>query len=219
MAEQGPRINAALHLTWSDVDFTARLEALDSSVRYRPEWDKLGRDRVQPLTAAAREALLVALGWSRCYNTEWVFPTVRERPGVKSDGTYTEKSFLWMLHEGETRAKVDYIPRRGAHSLRRMAIGNALAVSKNVVDGMWWIGDTDLRQAKKYATERDARMGGDVRDAVQGRCRSHVFEDACRPAIESESGVSETVPKPSRDDENTNAPVEAGALSVTTSRS
>ena len=220
VGEQGPRINAALHLQWQDVDFTTRPEAPFGTVHWRPEWDKLGRDRVQPLTAAARDALFVALGWSAQYRdrTDWIFPSVRTEVDSTSDGTYTEKSFLWMLHEGETRAGVKYIPRRGAHSLRRMAMGNALAVSKNVVDAMWWIGDTDLRQARKYATERDARMG-EMSTMLGAEGVVRTGDGNAAPTIKSARPVEQTVPKPSPDGEKNNAPESAGALSTTTTRS
>lgn len=205
LGEQGPRINAALHLKWSDVDFASRDSSPNGSVRFAAEYDKLGRERVQPLTEAARDALFVALGWCSANGSGWIFPTVREEIRETSDGTYTTKSFTWMLREAETRAKVDYIPNRGAHSLRRMAMGNALAVSKNVVDAMWWIGDTDLRQAKKYATERDTRMG-DMATMLGNR------EPVNAPAKDA---ISETVTAPQSVPDSKSAPVEAEALSTT----
>jgi integrase len=68
----GPRINAVLHLCWPDVDFTA------GTVTWQPEWDKLGKRRVQPLTAHARVALEEAL--THRHPTEaWVFWAVKTR--------------------------------------------------------------------------------------------------------------------------------------------
>jgi hypothetical protein len=37
-------------------------------------------------------------------------------------------------------------------------------VTCNVADAMWWIGDTDLRQAQKYLKKRDHQM----RDIARG---------------------------------------------------
>jgi integrase len=185
-------------------------------VRWRPEFDKLGRDRVQPLTEAARDALFVALGWSMVMAKQgqanidrWVFPSAQSAQKSGSDGTYTKKSFSSMLVAAETRAGIPHIPYRGAHSLRRMSMGNALAVSRNIVDAMWWIGDTDLRQAKKYATERDGRMGD---------MATMLGEREGQPQ-DLANAVNESVPKPSRPRKRKSAPESAGALSTTTTRS
>jgi len=48
----GARENAVLHLRWEDVNLVG------GTIRWRPEWDKLGRDEVQPLRPAARDVLV-----------------------------------------------------------------------------------------------------------------------------------------------------------------
>lgn len=63
-----------------------------------------------------------------------------------------------MLRRAEDRADVTHVEGGAAHRMRRMAAGNALEVTGNVADAMWWIGDTDLRQAQKYLKKRDHRM-------------------------------------------------------------
>lgn len=158
IGELGPRINAALHLRWDDIDFdTAKFGA----VIWRAEYDKLRRERRQPLTAAARDALYVALGWSYTEHpvSPWVFPARPARTEKGSKGRpYTIQGFWWMLRKAEDRAHVVHVAYGAAHRLRRMAAGNALEITGNVADAMWWIGDTDLRHAHKYLRPRDSHM-------------------------------------------------------------
>jgi len=161
---QGARINAVLHLRWDDVDFDA------GTIRWAPTWDKMGHDRTQPLTRMATEALYVALGWSRRdpAHSGWVFYTPTASKLAKGDPTYGIQAYWRMLKLAERAAGITPQPRRAAHGLRRMAAGNALEASGNVADAMFWIGDTDLRQAKKYVKERDARMQTIAAHSIMG---------------------------------------------------
>jgi integrase len=124
VGEQGPRIRAALHLRWTDVDFAA---AEYGTVTWRARYDKQGQDRIQPLTPAARDAMYVALGWSRYDTTKtgWVFysPRTDRRVHAKSDGTYTVQGFWDMLRRAEDRAGVTHVVGGAAHRMRRMAAG------------------------------------------------------------------------------------------------
>ncbi len=122
VAELGPRINAACHLRWDDVDFAGEDFG---TITWRARYDKLGRERVQPLTPAARDTLYVALGWSSddLHDTGWVFfsPTAMRHQNPKSDGTYTVRGFSDMLRKAEIRASVTHAYGGGAHRMRRMA--------------------------------------------------------------------------------------------------
>lgn len=198
IGELGPRVNAALHLRWDDVEFST---GAHGAVRWTPEYDKLGHDRTQPMTERAQEALLVALGWSRLDEARsgWVFYGARRgrRSGrSEKDGTYSVQSFLWMLRETERRSGVVHIARRGAHGFRRMVMGNALEVTGNVVDAMYFIGDTDLRQARKYAKERDRTMQGVADKLTQWAAVNQAVNQAVNAATELA-----TVPQPSPDAE------------------
>ncbi len=205
MGELGPRVNAALHLRWDDVEFGA---VGHGTVHWSPEFDKVGHERTQPITAVAREALLVALGWARLdeRRSGWVFYAARgDRAARKGGGEhgapYSVQSFIWMLREAEKRAKVSHIKYRGAHGFRRMVMGNALEVTGNVVDAMYFIGDTDLRQARKYAKERDHRMRG-------------VAEKLTDRATRLEKHTDVTAPEPSKVPDTQNAEPDASALSL-----
>jgi len=181
---QGLRINAALHLKWGDVDFDANV------IRWTPEFDKMGYDREQPLTEAAREALYVALGWARFNRTgrDWIFYTPRER----EDGTYDVSAYWRMLRKAEDAAGVVHVARRAAHGLRRMAAGNALELTQNPIEAMQWIGDRDLTQAKSYLKERTERMQAIA--SGTGRLVAGVVS-----AESTESSATQTTPKEHQD--------------------
>lgn len=70
-AYQGARMRAILHLQWRDLDFEA------GQIAWRARWDKTGRERMQPMTAGARVALLVATEWRERdgFTGPWVFYT------------------------------------------------------------------------------------------------------------------------------------------------
>lgn len=220
--ELGPRINAALHLTWADIELPFTLAAAPAgeapyygTVTWRSEFDKLGNVRVQPLTAAAHEAFLVALGYAR-HNpratgsgSDWIFFTPATKDG-KGDGTYTVQAAWRALREAEIRAHVTHQPRRAFHGGRRMASGNALEATNNPVTAMQWIGDTDLKQAKKYLKERDTKMR-DVAGKLSNRRAPAARTAPERPV--SNPNATATPP------ENTTAPVEAGAVSDESTRS
>jgi integrase len=204
VGELGPRINAAVHLRWTDVDFGADDFG---TVTWRARYDKQGHERVQPLTPAARDALYVALGWSQHdpLGTGWVFysPLTNAARLQKKDGAYSVQSFWWMLRKAEDRAGVTHAEGGAAHRMRRMAAGNALDVTGNVADAMWWIGDTDLRQARKYLKKRDHRQ----RDVARGlsRLTGNVGEDIPK-------GCAPTVTTPQSSLKTRNAPNTSSAL-------
>ena len=151
---QGGRISAVLHLRWDDVDFEA------GTIIWRAAWDKMGHERGQPLTAVARDALYVALGWAQLDPAQlgWVFFTPTKNKRERGDMTYHISSFWRMLCNAEKAAGIPHIKQRAAHGLRRMAAGNALDITKNPIEAMHWIGDQDLTQAKRYLKERAGRM-------------------------------------------------------------
>jgi hypothetical protein len=120
----------------------------------------MGHEREQPMTAMAREALYVALGWSQRDTAQsgWVFFTPTQKKRDRGDMTYHISSFWRMLCNAERAAGITHIKQRAAHGLRRMAAGNALEITKTPIEAMQWIGDKDLTQAKRYLKERAGRM-------------------------------------------------------------
>ena len=141
----GARINAVLHLTWDDVDFAA------GTLIWRKEWDKLGKERVQPLTTRARAALTECLA-HRHLTEAWVFWAVRTR-----GRPYAYQSLHYHLTEAEGRAHVTHLPGRAFHGLRRMVVGDIGDLRAAAA----WIGDSSLKVVagaylKTRATDTEA---------------------------------------------------------------
>ncbi len=157
LAEHGLRTNAALHLTWADVDLTT------GTLTLRPEWDKMKKQWDRPLTFAAYAALLTARHWRERlgYGGPWVFFAGNYQTCARAgreDRPLTYQALHTALRKAEQRAGVPHRPYRAMHGFRRMAAGNARAATGDPVLGMLWIGDTDLKQAPKYIKEREDEL-------------------------------------------------------------
>ncbi len=106
--ETGHRCSAVGRLRWSDLDLEKRL------VTWRAEHDKIGREHVVPLSAAAVAAVKAAHRRAARIGDGWAFPspTDPEKP-IRRD---LLRDWWQRL---EAAAKLDRIPGRGWHSLRR----------------------------------------------------------------------------------------------------
>lgn len=169
LAFAGPRQRAALHLEWRDVDFAAR------TVRWRPELDKTGKDRTQPMPAIVWEAFLIAYGWRISAGYEGPFVFFRPAKRVLEGGYRTRRAvaraasvvdkpwgyqaYLRKLRLAETAAQVPYIPLRGAHGFRRLVVGDVLERTGNLVTAGQYVGDTDVRVlTESYVRERPEQL-------------------------------------------------------------
>lgn len=181
----GGRSNAMLHLEIADIDMAAR------TLHWRPELDKLGKDRVQPLPRDAVRALRIAAVWRRRigYTGKYVIPSgvkiqrgesrelkaweldpKHKRIGKKGRRKAGDKPFSYSglhsrLKDAADAAGVTWIPYRAMHGFRRMALNNVLALTGNLVRAGQWIGDTDARTlSRSYVRERPE----DMRDVAAG---------------------------------------------------
>jgi integrase len=148
---QGVRINAALHLRWSDVR--------GDRVHWRRETDKVGRAWSQPLRQAAWAALETARWWRTRdgYAGEYVFYSARR------DAPYSVQGFWQALRDAEDRAEVPHRPWRAAHGFRRMVTGDLWAEFQGDVKlVMDFTGHTDLRSFQKYLKTRDDRLAAAI---------------------------------------------------------
>jgi integrase len=144
---QGARVTAVLKLDWSDIDMEA------GTIRWRPEWDKQGRDETSPMRAPTR-AVLEAIR-HRTNGTGWVFPAGSK---LNKRATYSIQSLLIALHAAEQRAGLATVKYRGSHSLRRLVFNDVLQVSGDIGAAMAAIRDTSLQVASKYLRGRDDRV-------------------------------------------------------------
>lgn len=149
----GGRARALLALEWRDIDLNQR------TVRWRPELDKLAKDRVQPLPRDAVLALRIAAVWRRRigYQGPFVVPgdIGRRKQPERGDQPYTYQALNQALHKAADRAGVVWVAYRAMHGFRRMALNNALAITGNLTRAGQWIGDTDARTlSRSYVRER-----------------------------------------------------------------
>jgi integrase len=136
----GPRQNALRHLTWDDVDLNAM------TVTWRREFDKMARERVQPIPRGARFALRVAKVWAHrlpaTQRSNLVLPAVMHgRPNTP----YTYSALNQALRLACARAGVPWKKGRAMHGLRRHAARTMLDLTGNIKIAGEHIGDTDLK--------------------------------------------------------------------------
>lgn len=172
----GPRQNAARHLEWDDVDFGA------GTVRWRPEYDKLGYDRTQLLPVQVIDALWVAYGWRTAYGYDgpYIFfrpgagtidrggwhtarkgPTKRSlaRASAKPDKPWTYQAFNGALRRLEDAVGIEHVQHRAAHGFRRYVVTEIHAATGNLALAGQYVGDKDIRTlSRSYLRERPEEM-------------------------------------------------------------
>jgi integrase len=215
LAFAGPRQNAALNLRWSDITFTseerrkARRTTIEwkATIRWRPENDKLGKDRTQPVPAAVAEALWVAYGWAIAfgYAGELVFfrpgagtrdrgirwknkvgyvsERSRARAAAKPDKPWTYASYHAGLMAAEKVAKVPHMPYRAAHGFRRYVVNEILAKTGNIALAGQYIGDDDIRTLQASYVRPRAEDLRAVSDHMEGAAVSQASPRANRNAV------------------------------------
>lgn len=141
----GPRQTAARSLEWADVDLEAKV------IRWRPETDKMGRERFQPMPEPVYDAFLVALAWREKagYQGRFVFFAVQDR-GLQKDQPYTYQAYIGQLHAAEARAGVESIAYRGAHGFRRGIAGDVHSATGSEKQAADWIGDKSVRIVRDH---------------------------------------------------------------------
>lgn len=145
LAYCGPRQNAALNLRWSDIDFDGEI------ITWRPEHDKMGHVRHQPMPAPVKDAFYVAMGWAleEGYTGGLVFFAVQDRR-QKQDLPWSYQAYIAQLHAAEEAAGVTRLLYRGAHGFRRGIAGNVHSVTGSSKKAADWIGDKSTRVVEKH---------------------------------------------------------------------
>lgn len=159
----GPRQTAARSLEWRDIDLQA------GTIRWRPELDKMGSERTQPMPSPVLEAFWVAYGWrlSQGYTGRFVFYGVQQRRQDR-DAPYTYQAYIYQLHEAETRAKVAPILYRGAHGFRRGIAGDVHEATGSMRTAADWIGDKSVKVVDRHYVKTRADALKRTADLVGG---------------------------------------------------
>lgn len=151
LAYCGPRQNAARRLEVTDLDMAGR------RIKWRPENDKMGYDRWQPMPDPVHAAFEVALRWREKdgYTGRFVFYAVQKR-GREKDQPWTYQAYIEQLHRAEDDAGVPRVLYRGAHGFRRGIAGDVHHVTGSSKKAANWIGDKSTRVVEKhYLLDRD----------------------------------------------------------------
>lgn len=156
---QGQRVNAIRHLRWSDVDFEAGV------ITWPAQYQKQGRELVQPLLSSTRAALEIAQAWRAAdgYLGPWVLYSAGHGGKGAVDpmaGPVVYGTLHSALERAEKLAGVPHLPYRGSHGGRRMAAENVYAETGDLLQAAAWIGDRDLKQLKAYLKRNEERMAG-----------------------------------------------------------
>lgn len=165
---QGPRVRALLLSEDADYDLAAR------TVRWRGEHDKLGRERVQPLTRDAVAAVRIARIWKARigYTGKYLLPATRSLRR-EEDLPWSYAALVRLLGVAQTESGVALRAYRAMHGFRRMAARSVLDATGDVNAAAEWIGDTDLRTVKRsYLKERPESL---VRTAALIRMPTEEF--------------------------------------------
>jgi len=178
----GMRINALLNLEWRDVDLDAR------AVHWRPELDKLAKDRTQAMPRDAVRGFRLLRAWRAKigYTGPFVVPGDKRRQKRAGERPYSYQALNQTLKHAATVAQVRWIDYRAMHGFRRHVLNNALAITGgNIVRAGQFIGDTDLRTLQRsYVRER----AEDLRD---------IADQMALPPKPQHTDGNETVTEPS----------------------
>lgn len=150
----GPRQNAARHLWLSDLDMDRRL------IRWRPETDKMGGERFQPMPEPVYQAFMLALQWREAdgYEGRFVFYAAQDR-GRKKDQPWTYQAYIAQLHDAEDATGVPRELYRGAHGFRRGIAGDVHNATGSSKKAAGWIGDKSTRVVEKhYLLDREDEL-------------------------------------------------------------
>jgi len=180
LAYCGPRADATLQLEIDDID----IDETSGQIRWRPETDKMGTERLQPMPAPVVDALWVALGWRQYdrYEGRFIFYGAQRRtrgaPLRRHDQrhakarttlegvTVNEKPWSYQalnaaIHRAEKRAGIAHVKYRAAHGHRRGVAGDVHAATGSEKKAADWIGDKSVRVVRdRYLLERAEEQKG-----------------------------------------------------------
>lgn len=208
---QGMRANAVRHLRWSDVHPEEALFIWPAA------YQKNRRDFSQPMTWDAVAALETARYWRERsgYDGPWVLYAGGGRKAIGTpahgnarhgrkvrtadqDEAYTYGALWLKLVAAEKAAAVPHQDRRALHGFRKMVSGNVADRTGDDRLGMQFIGDRDMKQAKKYLKRRDERMER-AADSVETQAPKRAEKAPEQPPQDPARSVPEVSPADSHE--------------------
>lgn len=198
----GQRARSVLHLRWDDVQ--------DGVIRWAGAFMKQGEDHEQPLTFDALAALETARYWTQPREgRDFSRQSARQRaarerlaaspwvlPGHGDPTKPWGYQAMWKsLKALEAAVGIPARPFRAWHGLRKLAAGNVADITGDARLGMEWVGDRDMKQAKAYLKQREARMEKAAEAAVGSKSfpnRSSGLENETAPVGADAGNLNDT---------------------------
>lgn len=199
-----PRQTAARHLEWPDIDFAA------GTIRWRPETDKMGGERVQPMPEPVRDAFWVAYGWriAQGYTGRFVFYSAKQRMRA-DDRPFTYQGYAAALDEACGRAKVNRDKYQGAHAFRRGVATDIHERTGSTRTAADWIGDKSVKvvdrhyiKTRQEGLKRTADLVGGLTSTANASATREISNATKRngPTQESEAEDRNPINRGSTDD-------------------
>jgi integrase len=173
-ASQGPRQNALRHLSIEDVNLSAQTRRHRTapdvvlpprSVWWNPAFDKLGEERVQPLSRGAVRAIRIAMVWRKRlkYTGPWLLFGAQTRTQQKPWGYQAANQ---ALRELVRRAGLKWVTGRAFHGFRKHAAGEVARITGSERAAADWIGDKDVKIVRKHYLKKRAEEQREVAASV-----------------------------------------------------
>jgi integrase len=192
----GQRAAAIRHLRWSDVD-------LEKGVIVWPkQYQKQGKELERPITSDIRAALFTALYWrERVAGGRVRSRAERRKSGATPEALASADWVLFAEHDrskpvsyqtlhaqlvgAEARAGVPHRDYRATHGWRRMVVGEIGEATGDIMRGLEYVGDRDLKQKKSY----DRRLQKRVNEAAEVLSKVSLNRPSTKTTAGPESGA------------------------------
>lgn len=177
-ASQAPRQRALRYLSFHDVNLSAKTVRHPTqadvvlpprSVWWNPRYDKMGSERVQPLTRAAVRALRIARVWHhrRGEVSPWVLAPARALTTARTEPwTYQAMNAALRALCDRCEPTVAWVKGRAFHGFRKFAAGEVAELTGSERAAADWIGDTDVKVVRRHYLKVRAERQREVAEAL-----------------------------------------------------
>jgi len=209
-SSQGPRQNAMRHLAADDVNLSADTVRHPTapdvvlpprSVWWNPAYDKMGEERVQPLTRGAVRAIRLARVWCTRigYPGPWLLAPAREKSrAAKEPWGYAAANQALRELCKRCDPVVEWIDGRAYHGFRKYSAGEVHRLTGSERDAADWIGDKDVKIVRRHYLKKRAeeQRGVAQKVDVDAAMQAHVARTAGAEPITTQIGFRPERRKP-----------------------